>query len=234
MNNPSSVRAIGVIRGEIVFLFTSRLIWMRARLASLERSLGKFVDTTAELHERPLEAYRDYLRLLTRIQLGPRLQAKMDTSDVVQQTLLQAHAARGLFRGKTEPDKLAWLRVILANVLSAEARKYGTQARDVRRERSLESQLELSSSRLELLLAADQTSPSQRAVRCEELLRLASALTRLPENQRRVVELHHLKGLAVADVADEIGSTRPAVVGLLFRGLKALREFLGDHKEAEQ
>jgi RNA polymerase sigma-70 factor (ECF subfamily) len=197
--------------------------------SSLGTFMRKLVDPVAETDERPLDAYRDYIRLLTRIQLGPRLQAKLDTSDVVQQTLLQAHTARALFRGKTEPEKLAWLRAILANVLAAEARRYETQARDVRRERSLESQLEQSSSRLESLLVADQTSPSQRAVRCEELLRLATALNRLPENQRQVVELHHLKGLPVAEVAAEVGSTRPAVVGLLFRGLKGLREILSDH-----
>lgn len=191
------------------------------------------MERTAELDERPLEGYRDYLRLLARIQLGSRLQAKMDTSDVVQQTILQAHTARGLFRGKTESEKLAWLRTILANVLSAEARKYVTRARDIRRERSLESQLELSSSRLECLLVADLTSPSQRAVHCEELIRLAAALTKLPADQRQVVELHHLKGLHVAEVADQIDRTRPAVVGLLFRGLKRLRELLHDHVEDE-
>src|SRR5207244_12725007 len=95
-------------------------------------------------------------------------------------------------------------------------------------ERSLEADLELSSSRLECLVAADQTSPSQRAVRCEELLRLAAALTRLPEDQRQVVELHHLKGLPVAEVAAQMARSRAAVVGLLFRGLKKLRQLLRD------
>jgi RNA polymerase sigma-70 factor (ECF subfamily) len=158
--------------------------------------------------------------------LGPRLQAKLDASDVAQQALLQAHQARGQFRGTTEVEKLAWLRAILANVLAAAARQFEARARDVARERSLEGELERSSSRLECLLSADQTSPSQRAVRCEELLRLAAALTRLPEDQRQVVELHHLQGLAVAEVAEQMGRTRAAVVGLLFRGLKKLRQLL--------
>ena len=85
---------------------------------------------------------------------------------------------------------------------------------------------------MECLFAADQTSPSERVVRGEELLRLAQALTRLPEDQRRVVELHYLKGLSVADVAERIGRTRPATVGLLFRGLKRLRELLRDPGES--
>src|SRR5262245_36658207 len=157
----------------------------------------------------------------------------MDASDVVQQTILQAHEARAQFRGSTEAEKLAWLRAILANVLAAAARQFETRARDLKRERSLEAELERSSSRLEGLLAADQTSPSQRAVRGEELLRLAAALGGLPEDQRRVVELHYLKGLTMSEAAEQMGRTRPAVVGLLFRGLKKLRELLREPGEGE-
>jgi RNA polymerase sigma-70 factor (ECF subfamily) len=185
-------------------------------------------------HDQPsLEAYRDYLRLLARLQLGSRLRAKLDASDVAQQTILQAHEKRAQFRGTTEAERLAWLRAILANVLAAAARRFDAKARDLGRERSLETELELSSSRLESLLAVDQTSPSERAVRGEELLRLAGALARLPDDQRRVVELHHLKGLTVLEVAQAMGRTRPAVVGLLFRGLKKLRELLRDQPEGE-
>jgi RNA polymerase sigma-70 factor (ECF subfamily) len=185
-------------------------------------------------HDQPsLEAYRDYLRLLARLQLGSRLRAKLDASDVAQQTILQAHEKRAQFRGTTEAERLAWLRAILANVLAAAARRFDAKTRDLGRERSLETELELSSSRLESLLAVDQTSPSERAVRGEELLRLAGALARLPDDQRRVVELHHLKGLTVLEVAQAMGRTRPAVVGLLFRGLKKLRELLRDQPEGE-
>lgn len=181
---------------------------------------------------RSIEEYRAYLLLLARLQMGTRLRAKVDASDIVQQAILHAHESRARFRGETEGEWLAWLRAILANALAAALRRFDTQARDPGRERSLEGELERSSSRLESLLVADQTSPSERAVRGEELLRLAHALARLPEDQRRVVELHYLRGLAVADVAEEIGRTRPAAVGLLFRGLKRLRELLRDSGEA--
>jgi RNA polymerase sigma-70 factor (ECF subfamily) len=190
------------------------------------------VDRTAD-SERPLEEYRDYLRLLARLQLSPRLRAKLDASDIVQQALLQAHEGRTQFRGQSEAEWLAWLRAILANALAAAARRFGTEARDLSRERPLEAELGLSSSRLGALLVADQSSPSERAVRCEELLRLAHALARLPGGQRRVIELHHLKGLPVAEVARLMDRTRPAVVGLLFRGLKKLRELLHEQSEEE-
>jgi RNA polymerase sigma-70 factor (ECF subfamily) len=187
---------------------------------------------TARDDIRLIEKHRDYLLLLVRLQIGPRLRTKFDASDVVQQAILQAHESRDQFRGRTEGEWLAWLRAILANALVAASRRFDAQARNPGRERSLEAELERCASRLEGLLAADQTSPSEQAVRSEELLRLAQALARLPEDQRRVVELHYLKGLPVSEVAEGIGRTRPAAVGLLFRGLKRLRELLREPGES--
>jgi RNA polymerase sigma-70 factor (ECF subfamily) len=182
---------------------------------------------------RPLEKYRDYLRLLARLQLNPRLQAKLDASDVVQQAILEAHQSRAQFRGQSEAEWLGWLRAILAHTLAAAGRRFATEARDLAKERSLEAELDRSSSQLEGVLVADQTSPSGRAVRCEELLRLAHALGCLPEDQRRVVELHHLKGLSLHDVANQMERSRPAIAGLLFRGLNKLRELLREPVEGE-
>jgi RNA polymerase sigma-70 factor (ECF subfamily) len=192
------------------------------------------MDDVTQVADRSLDRYGDYLRLLARLQLSPRLQSKLDASDVVQQTLLQAHAARAQFRGQSQAEWLAWLRAILANTLTAAARRFSTEGRDLGRECSLEADLEQSSSRLECLLAADQSSPSERAARGEELLRLAHAMACLPADQRRVVELHHLKGLPVAEVAQLLDRTRPAVVGLLFRGLKRLRELLHEDEEKNE
>jgi RNA polymerase sigma-70 factor, ECF subfamily len=189
------------------------------------------VNQATDTNERPLEAYRDYLSLLARLELSPRLQAKFDASDIVQQAMLEAHQCRAQFRGQGEAEWLAWLRTILAHTLAAAARRFSTEARDLGRERSLEGELERSSSRLERLLVADQTSPSERASRYEELLRLAQAMTHLPEDQRRVIELRYLKGLPLAEVATLMDRSRPAVVGLLFRGLNRLRQLLGNRRE---
>ena len=77
-------------------------------------------------------------------------------------------------------------------------------------------------------LSNDPSSPSQHALHQEELRRLTDALAQLPADQRRAVELHHLKGLSVAQVADALGRGKSAVVGLLFRGLRKLRQLLDD------
>jgi RNA polymerase sigma-70 factor (ECF subfamily) len=114
----------------------------------------------------------------------------------------------------------------LANTLAASARRFGAEARDLARERSLQDSLAESSARMEGWLAAEQSSPSERVMRVEELVRLASALAQLPADQREVIELHHLKGWPVAEVAQAIQRTKPAVMGLLFRGQKKLRELL--------
>jgi RNA polymerase sigma-70 factor (ECF subfamily) len=175
-----------------------------------------------------IERYREYLRLLARLQLDPRMRAKVDESDLVQQTLLLAHAKWDQFRGQTEGELAAWLRRILVNNLAGAYRQFGAEARDVARERSLEAAVEESSARLEAWLVADQSSPSGTVLRQEELRRLADALAQLPGPQREAVELHHLQGYSVADAAKLMGRTRPAVMGLIFRGLKRLRELLDE------
>jgi RNA polymerase sigma-70 factor (ECF subfamily) len=182
----------------------------------------------ADDRSRPLERYRDYLLLLARLQVDSRLRGKLDPSDLVQQTLLKAHARRDQFRGQSDAERAAWLRTILAHTLTDAVRKFGPAAGP--REESLEEALEQSSRRLEDFLTSDQPSPAQRADRDEQLLRLADAMARLPEDQRRAVELRHLQGLAVAEIGRRMGRSTAAVGGLLQRGLRALRERLDDSR----
>src|SRR5438309_11422089 len=71
-----------------------------------------------ESSDRPLESFREYLRLLARMNMDPRLQGRIDPSDIVQQTLLKAHEKQDQFRGKTDAERAAWLRTILANQMA--------------------------------------------------------------------------------------------------------------------
>ena len=185
-------------------------------------------------HGVQLERFREFLCLLARMQLDPRLQGKVDLSGVVQQTLVEAYQAIGQFQDWTEVQRTAWLRKTLTNNLTDEVRKLCTAKRDVGLERSLEATaLEESSSRLDLWLAADQSTPSQQAIRHEQLLCLASALTDLSEDQRQAVELHYLRGLSLAEVSSQMSRSKGNVAVLLFRALKKLRNRLGGHNQGE-
>jgi RNA polymerase sigma-70 factor (ECF subfamily) len=174
--------------------------------------------------DRPLEDYREYLRLLVRLQLDQRLRNRLDSSDLVQETLLKAHAKRDQFRGKTEAERAAWLRAILANTLTDAVRKLGRETGEG--PRSLEALVEESSARLEKLLESSEPAPGTRMLRQEQLVRLADALAQLPEEQRTAVELRHLQGYAVPDISELTGRSVASVAGLLRRGLKRLRQLL--------
>lgn len=82
------------------------------------------------------------------------------------------------------------------------------------------------SARLEALTRNAGPPPSAEAAHQEELLRLADALSRLPDDQRAAVEMHHLHGCSVLEVSDQLNRTEASVAGLLRRGLKRLRELM--------
>src|SRR6266542_4389869 len=87
---------------------------------------------------RLLESYRTYLIVLARVQIGRRLQGKVDASDVAQEAFLGAYRDFPQFRGTTEKELLGWLRGILASLLANLVRHYqGTKSRNVRLERQL-------------------------------------------------------------------------------------------------
>lgn len=169
------------------------------------------------------ERFRDYLQLLARLQLDPKLQGKVDPSDVVQQTLIKAHQRLDQFRGHSDAELAGWLRRILANTMADAYRKF---QRALAVERSLVDLLDQSSARLEEWLAQQDPSPGEQAARNEQLLRLAHSLARLPDDQRVAVELRYLKGYSLADAAKVLERTEAGVAGLLRRGLARLRELM--------
>ncbi len=159
--------------------------------------------TNSRENPLPLEQWRPYLRMLARMQIDTHLQAKIDASDIVQQTMLEAHLARAQYTGASSEELGGWLRRIMARNLADEVRKFRRGKRDAGLEQSLQAALPESSLCLERCLAADDTLPDHRAMRREQLRCLATAIESLPEDQQQAVILHHLQGLKSAEIAQD-------------------------------
>jgi len=174
--------------------------------------------------------YRHYLWLLAQGQIGGRLRARCDPSDLVQQTLLEAFRDFAGFTGAHEVELLAWLRKILAHNLYNEARHHGAQRRDAARQVSLDdiqAGLDRSSMILGKCLPANVPSPSQVAGEREAAVYLADTLARLPKDYQTVLWLRVFEGLPAEEVAERMGRTAGAVRMLQLRALTALREMMG-------
>lgn len=176
-----------------------------------------------------LGRYSGYLWLLARVQVGRRLQGKVDPADLVQETFLEAHRHFPVFRGESEPEVAAWLRQILAGVLSNQLRRYlGTQGRDIRLERELAGDLDQSSQALDRGLADPGPTPSKLAAGRERAVLLADALGVLPPDYREVIILRNLEELPFAEVARRMGRSEDAVQKLWVRALAKMRTALAE------
>lgn len=171
-----------------------------------------------------LEGYRNYLKVLAGIEIGRRLRTKVDESDVVQESFLNAHRYFPNFRGTEEAQFVAWLREILAGTIANQIRRYvGTQARDIRMEEGLAADLGRSSVALGAIPHDPNGSPSEQAIEGERSLVVADALAKLPEHYRTVIVLRHLEGLTFPQVAERMGRSLDSVEKIWLRALGSLR-----------
>jgi RNA polymerase sigma-70 factor (ECF subfamily) len=138
--------------------------------------------------------------------------------DLVQQTFLQMHRARGTFAAGA--DVRPWAFAI-ARRLMIDGMRRGKRER-----------LHLAA---EALAGEPKTteSPDQVAVANQLAARMADALARLPETQRTAFTLTKQNGLSVAEAAQVLGTTITAVKLRTHRAATALRALLGDG-DAEQ
>jgi RNA polymerase sigma-70 factor (ECF subfamily) len=202
---------------------------MESSAGVVEHLLPQARAGRAEALGQLLERYRNYLELLARLQIGRRLQSKVDAADVVQETFLDAHATFGQFRGGTERELVAWLRQVLAFNLASLVRHYcGTRRRDVDLERELVRELDQSSQALDHGFIAPDSSPSHKVARREQAVLLADALGRLAPDYREVIILRQLEGLSFPEVAVQMDRTVDSVKKLWIRALAQLRRSLGD------
>ena len=115
---------------------------------------------------------------------------------------------------------------ILRNKIIDFARHWNGQLRDARRDVEFEKVIDASIARVDDWLAASQTSPSQNVAKKEQLLQLPNALDQLDTELRQVVVMHHLQGMKLREIADQVGCNETTVGRRLMRGLKQLNQFM--------
>jgi RNA polymerase sigma-70 factor (ECF subfamily) len=169
--------------------------------------------------ERLLERLRPYLHLLVRPHLGPDLAARLESSDLVQESLLNVVRGFDGFRGTDVPQFLAWVGQIVARVAASAGRRHAAGKRDRRREAAGPERL--------AEVAAGSSGPPERAARDEQAARLAAALERLPPAYRDVIQARFFDGLPFADVAARCGRSAAAVRVLCLRAIQRLRREMG-------
>jgi RNA polymerase sigma-70 factor (ECF subfamily) len=174
---------------------------------------------------RLMARYSTYLTLLARVEIGKRLQGKLDPADLVQETFLEAHRHFTAFRGSTEPEFVGWLRKIMAGVLANTIRRYfGTKARDPRLEQDLQVGIDQSSCIMGAQLVSPGSSPSESAARREQSVLFSDALDRLPDDYREVIVLRHLEALTFAQVGERMGRSVDSVEKIWLRAIAKLRQ----------
>ncbi|HUY91246.1 MAG TPA: sigma-70 family RNA polymerase sigma factor [Pirellulales bacterium] len=198
-----------------------------AESVTVEELLARAREGDEFERDRLFEACRSYLILLARTQVESWVQAKADASDLVQQTLLEAHRGFDRFEGHTEAEWLAWLRRILSHNAADLVRRYrGTTKRQARREVPLRHPSDDSRAGGAPEPAGREPTPSQQLVVRDRDLQIAAALDRLSADHREVIVLRNLERLPFDAVAQRMGRTRPAVQMLWARAIKKLQEAL--------
>lgn len=179
------------------------------------------------------ERFREFLLVLARVQTGTRWRGKLDLSGVVQQTLLEAYQAGRRLADVTDRQKAAWLKQVLTHNLADEVRKLTAARRDAGREAARWRRKWLSRCR-----GWSDYSPMGSPLRAGRPF-IKNVCSRWPKccllcpRANAVLELHFLEERSVAEVAEMLATTPPAVAGLLHRGLKKLRHLLTEEGVAE-
>ncbi len=197
-------------------------------LRSLRRSelLKLAREGNAEALAALLASVRNLHRLLVKVRHDKDLRKKIDTSDVLQETELQALKDFDNFRGESVGEFISWIREILKTKRAKAARLYLTKKRDMTLEQELDLGLEESAQALASLAHSDDTSPVDQVIQVERELKVADALGKLPETQRKIAELHYIQEMTLREVGKRLGKTENAVQKLWARALMKLREIL--------
>jgi RNA polymerase sigma-70 factor (ECF subfamily) len=177
-----------------------------------------------------LDGHRKRLRRMVRLRLDPRLQSRIDPSDVLQEAFLEAAQRLAEYLRDPKMPFFLWLRFLTGQKLLALRRRHlGTEARDASREVSLYrgAMPEASSACLAAQLLGRITTPLQAALRAEMKVRLQEALNSMDAIDREVLALRHFEQLSHVETAEVLGLTVSGASSRYLRAVKRLREILG-------
>lgn len=161
-------------------------------------------DGSLEAAAALFDAFEPYLTILADDRIGTSLGAKAGVSDIVQETLLTAHARFPEFRGRTEGELRAWLAAILNSRAADQLRRFCSgQMRSVDREVPLQGPDSQSS--LAATLAVDTPLPIDRLSAMEEAEALEAAFARLSQRDRLVIDLRNRQGRSFDEIARVLG-----------------------------
>ena len=180
---------------------------------------------------RLLEGYRKRLRRMVQLRLDPRLQGRLDASDVLQEAYLEATRRLAEYLADPRLPFFLWLRFLTGQkLLELRRRHLGTQARDAAREISLHqgAMPEASSACLAAQLLGKMTAPLQAAIRAEMKVRLQEALNRMDPLDREVLALRHFEQLDNSETAQVLGISPSGASSRYLRALKRLKDILRD------
>ncbi len=196
---------------------------------TVEELLAAAREGDAAQRERLFQACRSYLQIIARSRVPGRLKPKVDASDLVQLTLLEAHRDFERFTGRSEGEWLAWLRKILSHNAADVFRRYaGTDKREAQREIPLPQPGDDSQFSRRWEPAGREPTPSEQVVSRDRQLQVAAALESLTDDHREVIILRNFERLPFDEIATRMQRTRPAVQMLWARALKKLQQAIDE------
>lgn len=176
-----------------------------------------------------LARHRERLRRMVLMRMDRRLNGRIDPSDVIQETYLEASRRLDAYVREPSMPIFLWLRFLARQkLLELHRHHLGAKARDAARDVSLFDGLlpQASSEALAAQLLGHLTHPSEAAMRAELQLRVQDALERLDPGDREVLTLRHFERLDNTEVAHVLGLNKSAASKRYLRALKRLKEIL--------
>lgn len=176
-----------------------------------------------------LERHRERLQRMVLLRLDRRAQGRIDPSDVLQETFLEASERLEGYLAQPDLSPFLWLRFLTAQkLLQLHRRHLGAQVRDAAREISLYRRAfpEATSAALAARLVGQRTSPSNAAIRAEMKLKLEEAINTMDSGDREVLALRHFEHLTAAETAKVLGIQEGAAAKRYLRAMGRLREIL--------